>query len=68
MENLLILEQTKLPNNSKELRLMYNVSQYIWALWLEPIREFIPKYTKTYSPKQIEIIVKELGFPSKKTK
>jgi len=56
-------KETKLPNTAKGLRQLYDVSHTTWAVWLNPIRDQIPLYTKVYTPKQMEAIVKLLGTP-----
>lgn len=66
MANLLIPEQHKLPNDSKVLRQMYGASEYIWRTWLEPLREIIPLRTRTYTPMQLDAIIKEIGMPKLK--
>lgn len=64
MENTLIQEQINtLPNTAKQLRAMYQATEYYWRLWLEPIQHIVPKNTRLYTPKQILAIVKELGLP-----
>jgi len=68
MANLLIPEQHKLPNDSKLLRQMYGASEYIWRTWLEPLRDknIIPLRTRTYTPMQLDAIIKEIGLPKLK--
>lgn len=64
MENILIQEQINaLPNTAKQLRAMYQATEYYWRLWLEPLQQIIPKNTRLYTPKQMVAIVKELGLP-----
>jgi hypothetical protein len=66
MANLSTPEQPNLPNDSKVLRQMYGASEYVWRTWLEPLRDIIPYRTRTYTPIQIDAIIKEIGMPKLK--
>lgn len=66
MANLSTQEQPNLPNDSKVLRQMYGASEYVWRTWLDPLRDIIPYRTRTYTPIQIDAIIKEIGMPKRK--
>ena len=51
----------------KELRALYNVSADVFNNWLKGIEGIIPNYhrtTKVLTPKQVKVIIEELGDPS----
>lgn len=49
--------------SAKVMRDKYGVGVTTWTKWLEPLRDIIPTYTKVYTPKQVDAIIKHLGEP-----
>ncbi len=58
----------KIQSYSKaELRTLYNVSPDVFNNWLKGIEGIIPNYHRTIkvlTPKQVKVIIEELGDPS----
>ena len=49
------------PVSTKELRLLYQVSQVTWRKWLKPL--CLPRNIKVYNPHQVQKILTHLGEP-----
>ncbi len=51
--------------SKKDFQRMYNVNRTIFSNWLAEIKnDFVLKKTRqTFTPKQIQLIICELGFP-----
>jgi hypothetical protein len=57
------------PYTTKELINFYGVSPYIFRGWLVPIQEQLgPRIGRTYTVRQVKVIVNEVGPPKAKYK